>query len=753
MASLRRLRPALVGVLGFAALAAGAEEATQPQNQTQTQTQKQNQQNQTQSALTLSLSPAGTPVTFTRKEENVAIAFTVSSSGNAETPGVRLQVTPFIDDQGRPAEEVGLLVNGRPPDPKGFAVPAFGRVPVRIEARLPRPGGTYTAHLILIQGDQVKAPVALTVQRPAAAVTLRDIPAMRAKGGSVSIPLTLQETSGQTVKVKVPEVVGLTRDTGEQLKLGADADWKVVESPSSKTPLTKPFPLQGLHTLGLRISGLGSPGKYEGTVVVPYGEQTVEKALTVYVRWPWWLALALIAAGVVISWLLRKYLTEERPRLVERRRGELILEELEGSLPPGDLEPGEQALVVSLRGQIGRQLHRLEAEADLAEVKAALLLLETKASVVAPWILLGRQVRKLEPPELRAKPQGKLDGVERALLDPGANAEILTAATQTLQNLPAEIEAQVLEHLKTRFSRLDTQVRTTAEAASTSVATLLPIQLNPPLERARVALADNRLEEAALALDEGWKAFAWILAGEIDRELAGARPAVLTEDEWKDLRERANAALAPARQTDADPERAVAAVRTAQSIYLDGLGTPLMRRIETQLRAIAEDDDTQKTFREELKRLRDDLEQGLTWMAEEKLDKAGRQIAKVNKDLLAALQVKGIQLGDARTLKEAWVPAQAPDLLDRLRFSLAGLPAANLLPAGAPSAEERIRTGDLRANLVIIAIASALGVPALWAADPSWGGFQDSLTAALWGLGLHQFSYTGVKGLFDKLSA
>lgn len=750
MASLRRLRPALAGFLGFAALAAGAGAAEPPQGQKQTQTQNQAEE---QSPLALSLSPAGTPVTFTRKEENVAIAFTVSSSGNAETTGVRLQVTPFIDDQGRPAEAAGLLVNGKPPDSKGFAVPAFGRVPVRIEARLPRPGGTYTAHLILIQGGKAQAPVALTVQRPAAAVTLRDIPAMRAKGGSVSIPLTLQETSGQTVRVKVPEVVGLTRDTGEQLKLGADAAWSVHDPPSSEEALTKPFPLQGLHTLGLRISGLRSPGKYEGTVVVPYGEQTVEKALTVYVRWPWWLALALIAAGVLISWLLRKYLTEERPRLVERRRGELILEELEGSLPPGDLEPGEQALVVSLRGQIGRQLHRLEAEADLAEVKAALLLLETKASVVAPWILLGRQVRKLEPPELRAKPQGKLDGVERALLDPGANAEILTTAKQTLQNLPAEIEALVLEHLKARFDRLDTQARATAEAASTSVARLLPIQVNPPLERARRALDDSRLQEAAKALDEGWKAFAWILAGEIDRELAGARPAVLTEDEWKDVRERANAALAPARQTDADPERAVAAVRTAQSIYLEGLGTPLMRRIEAQLKTIPEDDDTQKTFREELTRLHEDLTQGLEWMRDGKLDKAGREIAKVNKDLLAALQAKGIQLGDAKALREAWVPAPAPDLLDRLRFSLAGLPAANLLPAGAPSAEERIRTGDLRANLVIIAIASVLGVPALWATDPSWGGFQDSLTAALWGLGLHQFSYSGIKGLFDKLSA
>lgn len=750
MTSPRRLRPALAGLLGFAALAAGAGAAEAPQTQTQTQGQGQGQ---TQSALTLSLSPAGTPVTFTRKEEDVVIAFTVSSSGSAEIAGVRLQATPFVDDQGRPAEEMRLLVDGKPPDPqKGFAVPAFGRVPVRIEAKLLRPGGTYTAHLILSQGGKALAPVALTVQRPAAAVTLRDIPSMRAQGGSVSIPLTLQETSGQTVEVKVPEVVGLTRDTGESLKLGATAGWSVLESSSSKTPLKQPFRLQGLRTLDIRIDGLKGPGKYEGTVVVPYGEQTAEKALTVYVRSPWWLALILIAAGVIISWLLRRYLTEERPRLVERRRGELILEELDGSLPPGDLEAREQALVVSLRGQIGRNLHRLEAGADLAEVKAALLLLETKASVVAPWILLGRQVRKLEPPELRAKPEEKLEGVERALLDPGANAEILTAAKKTLQNLPGEIEALVREYLKARLDSLEAQVRATAEAASTSVATLLPIQLTPPLDRARTALAAGRLQETARALDEAWKAYAWILAGEIERALAGARPAVLAEDEWKDLRERANAALAPARQPDADPERAVAAVRIAQSIYLEGLGTPLMRRIEKQLRAIPEKDEAQKTFREELTRIRTDLQQGLTWMAEGKLDKAGRQIAKVNKDLLAVLQARGIQLGDAKLLQDAWVPAPTPGFLDRLRFSLEGLPAADLR-AGAPSADERIRTGDLWANIAVIAIASALGLPALWWPDPSWGGFQDSLTAALWGLGLHQFSFTGIKGLRDKLSA
>lgn len=750
----RRLRTLLAGLLAFAVLAPATGAAAEPQpSQDPKPSQTPNKQEQA-APLTLSLSPAGTPVTFTRKEEDVAIAFTVDSSGSAEIADVRLQATPFVDDQGRPVDRMKLLVDGAPPDPqKGFAVPAFGHVPVRVEAKLSRPGRTYTAHLTLVQGGKAQKPVALTVQRPAAAVTLRDIPVMRAEGGRVVVPLTLQETSGQTVEVKAPQVVGLTRDTGEQVKPGAAAGWTVLESPSSETELTRPFKLQSLRTLGLRIQDLEGPGKYEGTVIVPYGEQTVEKALTVYVRSHVLWALSLITLGVVISWLLRRYLTEERPRLVERQRGEILLEELEESLPTGDLEPREQAVVVSLRGQIGRSLNRLESGFDLAEIKTALNLLGSKIALVPSWILLRRQVRKLEPPELRIEPEGKLEAVERTLLDVSASDAELTARKKVLQDLPGEIKKLVHDHLDTRLKHLEAQVQATAESAGSSIAALLPIQLAPPLERARAALKGERLQEAARALQEAWKAYAWILSNEIGRALGGAKPAVLTEEEWKDLRERANAALAPTRQPDADPERAVAAVRIAQSIYLEGLGTALMRRIDAQLRAI-EKDETQKALRERLTKIRADLQQGLTSLGEGKLDRAGRQIAKANTDVIGILQEKGVQLGgEAQLPQDAWVPTPEPGLLARLRFALEDLPDLDLLTQARPTARERIRWYDLLANGAILAIASVLGIPALWAADPAWGGFQDGLTAALWGLGLHQFSYTGIKGLFEKLTA
>src|SRR4051794_17342821 len=107
MASPRRLWPVLAGLIVFAALA--AEAGADPKKETQAQSPTQ--------ALTLSLSPARTPVTFTRKEENVVIGFTVDSSAASETPGVRLLATPFVDDQGRPFE-MKLLVNNLPSDPQ-----------------------------------------------------------------------------------------------------------------------------------------------------------------------------------------------------------------------------------------------------------------------------------------------------------------------------------------------------------------------------------------------------------------------------------------------------------------------------------------------------------------------------------------------------------------------------------------------------------------------------------------------------------
>ena len=67
---------------------------------------------------------------------------------------------------------------------------------------------------------------------------------------------------------------------------------------------------------------------------------------------------------------------------------------------------------------------------------------------------------------------------------------------------------------------------------------------------------------------------------------------------------------------------------------------------------------------------------------------------------------------------------------------------------------QRLRRGrgiEFVTNFVIYLAAVGLGMKALYFSDLTWGGWEQFVTAALWGLGVHQFAYGGFGSLMDKL--
>lgn len=64
----------------------------------------------------------------------------------------------------------------------------------------------------------------------------------------------------------------------------------------------------------------------------------------------------------------------------------------------------------------------------------------------------------------------------------------------------------------------------------------------------------------------------------------------------------------------------------------------------------------------------------------------------------------------------------------------------------------RIRSSDLLVTVVILLIACLMGIKALWISDLGWGGWEDRVIAVLWGLGLHQATFTGVEALRTTLA-
>jgi hypothetical protein len=58
---------------------------------------------------------------------------------------------------------------------------------------------------------------------------------------------------------------------------------------------------------------------------------------------------------------------------------------------------------------------------------------------------------------------------------------------------------------------------------------------------------------------------------------------------------------------------------------------------------------------------------------------------------------------------------------------------------------------DAGVSITLAIIAGLLGVLSLWANDLTWGGWAARFTAFLWGLGLHQATFTTLSGLADSI--
>ena len=63
-----------------------------------------------------------------------------------------------------------------------------------------------------------------------------------------------------------------------------------------------------------------------------------------------------------------------------------------------------------------------------------------------------------------------------------------------------------------------------------------------------------------------------------------------------------------------------------------------------------------------------------------------------------------------------------------------------------------IRRSDFLISAAVLGIACLMGIKALWLSDLSWGGWEDRVIAVLWGLGLHQATFTGVDALRSTLA-
>lgn len=702
-------------------------------------------------SLVLSISPQGSPVSLTLKEPSLSYHFRVVAAAEDHTD-IRIEVGSLSDSAGK-EHPVRVLVEGKEGNLIS-KIPRFGSVPVTIEANLAEPG-TYTGHLSLIYGQKRQTAVPLTVIRPSPVLeVIPDTPVPATGTAVVSgpseafLPVSLRETTGQKADVLLPQMLLLTVKGDGEAKFLAPGSllvrdagtWQVLGAPIQ---IDKGVTRQ----ITLEVDGLAGAGRYDGTIrFTPQGAAPVDKTFVLFIRDSWWIAFVSILAGVALSLWLYKYWTKSRPRLVEQRRTQVLLAELEETARLAGLDPRETNLVRALRRELADIAGGLDGEGNLEESSKKLNLLQEKVPLVGDWVRLRREVRNLQPRSLREEFETKLDEIEGTLLNTKADATVVRTAGQTLQDLPGVIERAIKADLQTRLKAFAADLEAKLGAADAALVGVITSTVQPALELAQQSFRAGDVRAALQAFAEAQVAYAAALADDLTARLTGSTPTFMKEEEWARIRMQVEAALAPIHQPLPDPDTVAIAVRRAFMLYLNGLAGALLRRIAADLEEVQNDPAKVATLRA----LRSRLEIALRSVADEKLDEASREIALAQRDY-----AEWKRPAEEREARKSQLPAQAvplgsvPDWLGPLRAIFPA--AAPVTPRDMAAAIKRkLQTSDWIATAIVVLIAVGLGLKVLWAPDPAWGGWGDRMVGVLWGLSLHQFTFDGIKGLLAR---
>jgi hypothetical protein len=706
--------------------------------------------------LRVQLEPGATRLVYTLHLDELA---------NARVGRARLRVSGLRDASG--AHAAALRAVGADGQPLlEFPVEPGGSVPVTLEAELPM-AGTYEATLTVLQEGTAPSSARLVVSRPRSTLNVDlDVAPVRAYSpfigslGEATLQFTLHEKEGSPILLPPPVLARLVHKDGDasgDMGLQALANARFLDSKGQ--PLEAPFLLDRRMTLPLRLelSDLPGPGRYEGTIRIGGGDApAIDMPFVLYLRERPLVAFLLIALGVVLSFLVRKYISHERPRMVLQHRVlgmAQALAELKASpaLPPRDLE-----LLTSVAREVDGVLSSLSTQTlGLGRIGARLEVLESKVACARNWLRLRRAVDEMRPASLRAEPQAKLDQVERCLHAPGATAEDLGAAEATLASLPSELDARMKQHLSERLALFREELDKLASDPTSELARQLELHVRPSLDRAG-ALLGGDLRAAFGELDAARLAQTTLLVDRLTASLEGPVPAYLGHEEWVALRVKVDPLLKPLRQTPPPPvDAAVSAYESGLTLYARTLGRALADKARASLRLTGAEDPAET--REHWQRALDSAGNVLQYLSERKLPEAVLALESAHAAFEVATTSRSAEPGLV-SFSSSDEPEEAPGkpveeipgwLFDGVRLFVPSLegkpPAENLARLG-----KRLAALDLFILVLVLGVAALTGLRLLWMEQPAWGSLNDWLIALMWGFGLHQAAHPGLSGLLGR---
>jgi hypothetical protein len=709
-------------------------------------------------------------IKLNRNSSSFSYLFTVEATKDAVT-GVRVAVAPFMGPDGVLAE-TQCEINNRPCNAGPVDVPALDSIQIKVTATFPLEG-IYTSAITLTYGSERKTtPFSVTRTRAGIPVEVLGVETVREEpilwSGAKTIWLTLSGTSGaESFHLLPPSPVALALEGPNNSRLQTPLS-SVTVTDEGGQKVTQPFTLKSGETrrYKMTIEGLSDAGQYTGTLRVgALDAQPIDKPITFVVKASAFCAALLIGVGVLVGYLLRRYGTRDRPRLLQQRRLLVLASEvnvLEREV--GQLNDDEKGIFALIR----RWINDLYEDVQVGVVKdadAAVELLDKKLTLIPLWVNVRRRVEAVRPPELAEPFRARLDAVRNILREKQPALDALKQAQASLDALPGEIDNTVKDDLTKRLNDFKAEVEQFRDTVTDQkIRDAIRDKVETARARAAADVAAGRFDSARADFNDARGEYARLLADNLRASLDNASlPPGFDNAQWQALKSDVAAHLDQVSKAS-DPEVAIAAYRSAYTSYLQKLAVTLRGEVEQRLALLKAQAD--KFTEEDLKRHTADLNEIFKQLddvtkrlaAGELTEAAGiyQQAKDALTRIVGALKAGGMAMG--ASVSDALVDALPAGAIPRSGGELPTVAVLGREPRERPTVESltrRLRWYDLGVTFIIFLVAVVLGLYLLWINNPTWGGWGDRLTAVLWGLGLHQVAGApvDVSGLHDKLTS
>lgn len=484
------------------------------------------------------------------------------------------------------------------------------------------------------------------------------------------------------------------------------------------------------------LAGITQAGRYDATVRLRGDAyQGKDVAVTVYAREPGWLAVVLIAFGLLVSIGLRTFANFTRPRQQNEQRAATLFAELQQA----GMEASGDEISVGLVQQVRRDLtnfwNDLLAKGELTDL-AALDVFDLRVGLLPSWITLRKRVQALKPATVQRKFSDDLDSVRIVLTNRAATSDDINAQVKVLDGMPVAIDRELLTALSAQVTKLRDEVKRDSRAQAQVIAAEMTKIESP------AALRD--LPAALARIDQLQRQYYLFCATELMKRMPSIPPTGVLPGEWTAATTLIGMAVARMRDARTGAEAGDEFV-TAWRLFLVTTATGLLREVTDRI-GLSTKPERYQGLKGRLDGVIETIKAGDLHKASTDLDAGIEEF----KELLKNKALGGPEQA-ALTALTGLAGQPAAGSSDVVEMSRGGTSAEALQRPGAMRVIGARAEGSLRLFvLAVIVLAIATGFKTLWLDDWIWGGSSSYFAAFLWGVAFDQFSQAGLTALIRR---